>query len=864
MKQNMTSTTRSITRAAIITLLLPVLLLAVLFATRSMVSIYAINHFLVDKGLYISEMKGFSLGWKEVQIDTLIITSILNENQQIINGLNVQIPGGLSQPAVITIKQVSATDPDLPETQSDSVTTLSGLIQQLSAVPVREMTIDQFHWQDGPQDIRIFWLAEKDTQQLTIEHSPYRLELLLDYTDTEALSASMTLSEHKKNIARLSGELSIPQTVQVSSAHLPLSLKGQMQLQPLLQAAYQYNLFDTGNSVITRQQMSGNSTFHLTALLPDQIETLLKNRFSITILPETGFQLKVPTESKLAYPVPGTEISVEAKEAVNITLAPHQQIQIDGPRIELSAHNAQHSFDLMTSFETIACKFINQITCNMAFSVHIDSPDFSFSNINLNQVNANITGHINFENNTLHISALPGEFLTAEALALVPPQSSPLSLQKMLLKATDSLQLSYDITTQNITAQAASVVFQTSQAQFSEHSASLQFDITDLKVLHNGDLQTQLSLLTTIKQPRTGKHQLPGATIDSHVQLQNAHMQLDGKISTDKNITIGKFSAQHALQAESGTGSLIVDHPQFTQEQPLSSFFSYWPVAFDIQSGSLNATTRFHWEKNQNNYVVTGKLEQQTRDLSGFYENAAFINLQSQLSIRIDENNRVFSRQPAHLSIDTLDLGIPFEDISLTFSVDSLTQSLTVGKFKAGIFKGTVSTDEFTYYLNQHEHAIDISLHALDVEHILSLAEFEGITCTGKISGHLPAIITGNSFELKSGKVYAESPGGIFRYTLNNTPGKPLSLGENIQTQLVNQILSNYHFNSLEAWVDYSLDNDLLDLKIRMQGQNPDIDGGIAANFNPNIQTSVLPVMKAHLANRSVTELLEQQFNGKE
>jgi len=103
----------------------------------------------------------------------------------------------------------------------------------------------------------------------------------------------------------------------------------------------------------------------------------------------------------------------------------------------------------------------------------------------------------------------------------------------------------------------------------------------------------------------------------------------------------------------------------------------------------------------------------------------------------------------------------------------------------------------------------------------------------------------------------AVEPGGILRYFPSAAAKQ--AAASNPSLDLVNQALSNYHYHLLNASVDYAKNGDL-ELSMRMEGKNPDMNGGQEINLNLNVSESIPSLLKSLQASRIVTDALSKEL----
>jgi hypothetical protein len=209
---------------------------------------------------------------------------------------------------------------------------------------------------------------------------------------------------------------------------------------------------------------------------------------------------------------------------------------------------------------------------------------------------------------------------------------------------------------------------------------------------------------------------------------------------------------------------------------------------------------------------------------------------------------------PLTLNADGLDVGVPLEDLQLTFSLDR-TGLLHIDSFLAQVLEGTISGMDIAYDFNRERNDVLMSFSGLRMDRMLDLVEYEGIVATGAVSGQVPLTITPNGVEVAAGILTADAPGGSIRYLAAAAAGATGNPG----LDLVNQALGNYQFDSLTSDIDYKPDGELV-LAMKLQGRNPDMSGGQRINLNLTLSDNIPALLESLQAARQIEDFLAEQY----
>jgi hypothetical protein len=282
----------------------------------------------------------------------------------------------------------------------------------------------------------------------------------------------------------------------------------------------------------------------------------------------------------------------------------------------------------------------------------------------------------------------------------------------------------------------------------------------------------------------------------------------------------------------------------------LSSWFGAWPYTFDVLAGSFAAQADLAWQAG----VLTGTVNGNLQDLGGFYGDYFFGGVSGALQAAIDTAGKVpVSTPPQTLHVASIDIGLPLEDVAVSFSVEP-TGVLHIDSVLAHALDGTISGAGITYDPARERNDLLVKFDGLRMERMLDLVDYEGIEAIGAVSGEVPLTIAPGGVEVAAGVLAADAPGGSIRY-LAAAAGATGNAG----LDLVNQALGNYQFDSLTSDIEYTPDGELV-LAMKLQGRNPDMSGGQRINVNLNLSDNIPALLESLQAARAIEDFLAEQY----
>lgn len=301
---------------------------------------------------------------------------------------------------------------------------------------------------------------------------------------------------------------------------------------------------------------------------------------------------------------------------------------------------------------------------------------------------------------------------------------------------------------------------------------------------------------------------------------------------------------------------------EFAEGRALSNWIDGWPYAVDLLTGSVSAELDLQWQPGEasdegnGEGKLTGSVSALLQDLAGSYEDVFFRGLNTELSGTVDSSAPMpLDTPPLALTLTSVDVGLPLENIALDFRLDREGQRLLIDSLSAQVLGGSVGANAIDYGFSRESNALALRFDGLRLERMLELAEYDGVVANGAVSGEVPITITAEGVSVTAGTLHADAPGGNIRYVAAATgpTGNP-------GLDLVNQALGNYQFDTLVSDINYTPAGELL-FAMKMEGHNPDMNNGQRINLNLNLSDNVPALLESLQAARAIEDFLQEQYS---
>ncbi|MBB6522790.1 intermembrane phospholipid transport protein YdbH family protein [Pseudoteredinibacter isoporae] len=346
---------------------------------------------------------------------------------------------------------------------------------------------------------------------------------------------------------------------------------------------------------------------------------------------------------------------------------------------------------------------------------------------------------------------------------------------------------------------------------------------------------------------------LGGAMAQGKISLAGEGLQFSGDVLSDLAEPLLAFNGLHRMGDKQRNGSLEWRWKlaPFSPDSSLEKRFGRWPLDFNALGGEINGGGEISWQLGET-LQWQAKGQQALLNIGGVYNDIGLVDLSVENTWSFASNAAL--RADGQVSLSSLDVGLPVENIALSFGFKG-DAGLTVEGFKAELLDGSVHSPSLQ--LSQREGLWEselalVNIRAIKLESLLKAADYAGLDATANLSGELPVAIRANKLHIEEGKLAATQPGYI-RYAGLADSGNPLM-------EMVSEALSNYQYEHLTADVEYD-DSGYLQMAVALKGHNPDFQKGRQVNLNLNISDNVPNLMKSLQAGRIITDVISEKLD---
>jgi hypothetical protein len=264
---------------------------------------------------------------------------------------------------------------------------------------------------------------------------------------------------------------------------------------------------------------------------------------------------------------------------------------------------------------------------------------------------------------------------------------------------------------------------------------------------------------------------------------------------------------------------------------------------WQARAGNIEGSAKLYWQKG----IWSGTADIRVTELAGTVsrfqiENAELTALVTDLR---DAEVEISVQLP---SVELMG-GLEASDLRIRAKYHPGT--LVLEQARTSLFGGVVEIAPTIIDLERQLIAVTLQVQEIELSRLLQSFKQEGLSGTGEISGELPLSITGDSLEVRDGKLTGAAP-GVLRYR------GPVADANNIAFKA----LTNLTYHRLNATVNYRPDGQY-QIGLRLEGKNPELLEGHPLAFNLNVTGHLPELLRASLMsgdfNRSLLEQVKEK-----
>ncbi|WP_026180203.1 YdbH domain-containing protein [Hahella ganghwensis] len=290
----------------------------------------------------------------------------------------------------------------------------------------------------------------------------------------------------------------------------------------------------------------------------------------------------------------------------------------------------------------------------------------------------------------------------------------------------------------------------------------------------------------------------------------------------------------------------------------IQSWVPAWKKELKVSPGSLNHVSFINIDL-QRSPMIQGRTQGQLEKWGVEMDPRYVRNIAARADVQFTENDLRFV-SPLELSADNALASVPLINLSSNLKgsirwAEGLHCDLQLMSAGLETFGGSLTLLKEAPIDCPLTTFLPIQLKDLDLGQLVAV-ENENVQATGKIAGFLPINIHQGQFSISGGQVAAQAPGTV---KLLDVPQWRQMAGENQAVMFAVDALQNFHYQSLTSSVDYAPEGKLM-LGVAMKGSNPDFRNGTPVNYNLNVESNIISLLRSLEIPDDLIKRLEERY----
>lgn len=337
------------------------------------------------------------------------------------------------------------------------------------------------------------------------------------------------------------------------------------------------------------------------------------------------------------------------------------------------------------------------------------------------------------------------------------------------------------------------------------------------------------------------------------IDLDHDHLSMNGDLRLGAEKTPLRFLLSSNLSAGNGLLQFESSPMPLSNNATVARIISVSGFPLQLKDGGFGLSGEINWDDDYQTLRMA--LQLSAIKVSGDYAQNPFVNLNLDMSFEKD-NGWVLSA-PASLTLDTLNVGLPLNNISLRVEEYQHNMGarpvIKLADFKANILEGSVFSEKIEIDLNKPVNQFSLTLSDLSLARLLALNRNEALKATGMINGELPLSLNEGVLQIDNGWLEADRRGGVIRYD-----GISEALSGNADLRLVAGLLKYFQYNELSARVNLNPAG-ALTLRSKLYGRGPEAEFDAPVNLNFNIDLDLWKFLEsARLLTRIAEDISDR------
>ena len=504
---------------------------------------------------------------------------------------------------------------------------------------------------------------------------------------------------------------------------------------------------------------------------------------------------------------------------------------------------------------------------NTQFVVWGALPSLMFETLHVQDANWMVAGQMSLENQVIQVALAEGASMETSAIQFHQGKANQLALQ-----VNQPALLTYDLPLESLKVGPTSAQLLLKKFQWSNHTISpSKIELQLQEAIQEEEEWTAKGTLKIFDVQTMLKDFIPPSTnlaigFDANQEILHAGIVAE---TTDKLVRF-KGRLEHHLHTHRGKFQATLTPEAFSPSTTtLRRLIKPWKHPFDLTTGQIGVSIACGWKPTTPNEsssiaITRGDVTVALKQIGGYYENVLVAGVNATVKIIANDVKNFATLSPSTVSVRSLNAGIEVQntsfELNLRMGEGDTFPTADLENFSANLFGGQISSPRIYVDLNRSPSLFTVKLDGIQLRKLLELEQQKGLNGTGILDGVIPIALSPTSVEIANGRIEARAPGGTIQFQPQEETVQTL-VKANPQMEIVLQSLRNFHYDVLQAQVNYQADG-TLNLATRLEGKNPDLQGARPVHFNLNVEENIPALLKSLRVVKGIEEKIEKFFQG--
>ncbi len=287
---------------------------------------------------------------------------------------------------------------------------------------------------------------------------------------------------------------------------------------------------------------------------------------------------------------------------------------------------------------------------------------------------------------------------------------------------------------------------------------------------------------------------------------------------------------------------------------PLLSTFTDWPALLSFSTGRLTAQLQVKGSAGLDQ--LAGELTLAGAD--GIYDRSSFTGLSVPLRIALQKDQ--LSLTTDALVLNTLNPGLPLGPLRAAAEYRAALATVDAGVLsiksaQLGVLGGQVRLEPAALDMQQTRQTVTAVVEGVELTRLFEVYPAEGLSGQGTLDGRFPVSLVDGQLVIEGGQLQARQPGGTLRYQDDRL--RELA-ANNPNMQQLASALEDFHYRVLASDVSYDQQGTLV-LGLRLEGSNPNFQGGRLVNLNINLEEDIPALLTSLQLSGQVSDIIKER-----